>query len=106
MGQHGNVLEFSDPVYGTFTFTQRELQAYFCKVRTWDVLWPDGDKGCVEACASSSEDDPNVSDGGIPASAEDMAPEVSSLDNTNISNSGMQTPTQELDTGHTITTHV
>jgi len=37
----GTKLEYDDPVFGTFTFSENELRAYYRHVKRFDVLWPD-----------------------------------------------------------------
>merc|ERR1719410_2933139 len=38
----GNNLEFNDPVFGNFVFSEHELRAYFRHVKSMDVLWDNG----------------------------------------------------------------
>merc|ERR1712008_211193 len=49
-------LEFHDPVYGSYNFSEQELCTYFRHVKPMDVLWPDGDHGVAEACATDTNE--------------------------------------------------
>merc|ERR1719362_903141 len=37
----GTKLQYDDPVFGAFTFSENELRAYYRHVQLFDVLWPD-----------------------------------------------------------------